>query len=100
MPSSNKATARSYSALAASSALEEEEEEEVDADSDADADADELPDADAEELSDAALLEDEPPQAASPNANTSTQLIATKARLFFTAPAFTEDFQTIKLIVS
>ena len=69
--------------MAASSVLAEEEE--------VDADADELPDA--------ALLEDEPPQAASPNANTSTQLIATKARLFFTAPTFPEDFQTIKLIV-
>ena len=69
-------------------------------DADADADADELPDADADELPDAALLEDEPPQAASPNANTSTQLIATKARLFFTAPTFPEDFQTIELIVS
>ena len=96
MPSSNKATARSYSALAASSALEEEEE----VDADVDADADELPDSDADELSDAALLEDEPPQAASPNANTSTQLIATKARLFFTAPTFPEDFQTIKLVLS
>ena len=74
--------------MAASSALEEEEE--VDADADADA----------EELPDAALLEDEPPQAASPNANTSTQLITAKARLFFTAPTFPEDFQTIKRIVS
>jgi hypothetical protein len=74
--------------LAASSALEEEEE----------ADADE--DADADELLDAALLEDEPPQAASPNANTSTQLITTKARLFFTALTFPEGFQTIELIVS
>ena len=82
--------------MAASSALEEEEEVDVDVDVDADADAD----ADAEELPDAALLEDEPPQAASPNANTSTQLIATKARLFFTAPTFPEDFQAIKLIVS